>query len=64
MDYGKAIFYISDEIAKENIILVFLTYEKKKQLLVFDNNMSMPYNCGSYIHMGSQTIICQGIYIF
>lgn len=64
MFYEKAIFYISDEIAKENIFLVFLTYEKKKQLLSFDNNMSMPYNCGSYIHMDPQTITYQSIYIF
>lgn len=28
MVYGKAIFYISDEIAKENIFLVSLIYEK------------------------------------
>ena len=32
MVYEKVIFYISGAIAKENIFLVFLTYEKEDSL--------------------------------
>ena len=40
-------FYMSGAIAKENVFLVFLPREIGQS----DINMSVPYNCGSYIHM-------------
>ena len=38
---------MSGAIAKENVFLVFLPREKGQS----DINMSVPYNCGSYLHM-------------
>ena len=38
---------MSGAIAKENVFLVFLPREKGQS----DINMSVPYNCGSYIYM-------------